>query len=67
MFEDMDLVQLFATADAIGDKYLSPEEIVKRSSDLAAELAEIDALSNLGTEIARECKQKAAYFRSKKL
>ena len=67
MFEDMDLAQLFATADAIGDKYLSAEEIAKRDRNLATELAEIDALSNLGTEIARECKQKAAYFRSKKL
>ena len=67
MFEDLNLEGLFAAADAIGDKYLSAEEIAKRSSDLVAELAEIDALSNLGTEIARECKQKAAYFRSKKL
>ncbi len=67
MFEDLSLEGLFAAADAIGDEYLSAEEIAKRDRDLAAELIEIDALTNLGTEIARECKQKAAYFLSKKL
>ncbi|HEY9782721.1 MAG TPA: hypothetical protein V6D09_21600 [Leptolyngbyaceae cyanobacterium] len=45
MFEDMSLEELFAAADAIGDKYLSAEEIAKRSSDIADCLA-FGALAN---------------------
>jgi hypothetical protein len=33
--EDMDLAALFAEVDAIGDKYLSDEEIAVRDAELA--------------------------------
>lgn len=39
---DLDLGALFAAADAIGDKYLSAEEIAERDRKLAEALAEVN-------------------------
>ncbi len=43
---DSTLSDLFAQSDAIGDKYLSDEEIKARDAELAQLQAEIAAISN---------------------
>lgn len=49
-FDNMSLAQLFAAADQIGDKYLSPEEVTERDRALQEIISEVNEMIGLDEE-----------------